>query len=219
MELETKSEGAILHELFQELDKRVVEKGNMIFRSKGGPYKVWYWPRPMSFDDMIIGREMRYFQLLRFRENDTILRGLHKLKGTSSYRVSGWPECNYAHSKVNNEWKDYILFKDGDKLQVVSDEDKIKKTIKEVIGIDLPKIDTKLRKEEGTRNSHEKFSTEVYSDKNNFEYHTEHGHWWVDPEVVIKSYKSYLSNPERLIEICSKKLDEYYIPLETDFKD
>jgi hypothetical protein len=216
-EAEAKSEYAILHELFQKLDKTVLEKGNMIYRSKGGPYRVWYWPK--GIDDRFHGSEMRYFQLLRFEEDDTILRGLHKVEGVSGRRVTGWPECKHVNWEEKNQWKDYILFKKGDELEVVSDESEIKKAVKNIIGIDLPKIDTRSSKDEGTRYSHERFSTELYSDKDNMEYHTEHRHWWVDPEVVIKSYKSYLSDPERLKEICSKKLDEYYVELDTDFKE
>lgn len=214
---ETKSEHAILHERFQELDKTVLGNGKMIYRSKGGPYSVWYWPR--RFDDNFFGSEMRYFQLLRFGEDDTILRGLHKVQGVSGRRVTGFPECKHVSWEEKNEWKDYILFKKGDNLEVVSAENEIKKAIKEIIGFDLPKIDTRSSKEEGTRYSHQRFSTEVYSDKDNMEYHNRGTRWWVDPEGVIKSYQSYLGNPERLKEICSKKLDEYYIELETDFRE
>jgi len=214
---ETESEGAILHKLFQKLDKTVLEKGNMIFRSKGGPYHVWYWPR--GFSSHLIGDEMRYFQLLKFGENDTILRGLHKVEGVSSRRVTGWPECKYAKWDEKNEWKDYILFKKGDELKVVSDESEIKKTVKNIIGIDLPKIDTRSSKDDGTRYSHQRFSTEVYSDKENNEYHNRGSCWWTDPKVVIDNYKGYLkSDPKRLEEICSKKLDQYYVELDTDFK-
>jgi len=216
-ETEAKSDYAILRELFQNLDKTVLENGKMIYRSKGGPYRVWHWPE--GIDDRFNGSEMRYFQLLRFGENDTILRGLHKVEGVSGRRVSGWPECKHVSRKEKIEWKDYILFKKGDGLEVVSDESEIKKAVKNIIGIDLPKIDTRFSKKEGTRNSHQRFSTEVYSDKDNMEYHNRGSCWWTDPKVVIESYKSYLNNPERLKEICSKKLDEYYIELDTDFKE
>jgi len=220
-ECEEKPKDPTPHELFQKFDKTILEKGEMIYRDKGGPYSVWYWPS--GIDHRLIGREMRYFQLLRFEEADTILRGLHKVEGVSGRRVSGWPECRHVSWEEKNEWKDYILFKNGDELQVVSDEDEIKKAVKSITGIDLPKVDTRLRKDEGTRNSHEKFSTEVYSDKDNMEYHTEYGrHWWTDPSIVINSYKVYLQRKdgkEQLKDILSKKNDQYYVELETDFKE
>jgi hypothetical protein len=205
-----KSSSQVARERFKEFDEAVIGNGELIYSTKGGPYNVHFFP---THGHAFFGNETREFQLIRFGSDVTMLRGVHKIEGVTGARVSGFPECRHETWRESSEWKEYILFKNGDSLDVVSDAKEILEAVKKATGIDLPKLSTKISEaDEGddARYPHEIIRKELKSDEDNPVYsRIDEGPFWEDSAVVIATYKHYLKNfPGRLKEMCleSKRL-------------